>query len=112
MSIRTALTERFGLTYPIIQAPMAGGASTPELIAAVGNAGGLGFVGAAYSTPEQITEIGRAIRSLTARPFGINLFAPLPVPPPPKDADAILERVAPFSANWGYLHQRFPPRRA
>lgn len=41
-------TEKLGIQYPIIQAPMAGGATTPELIAAVSNAGGLGSLGAGY----------------------------------------------------------------
>ena len=55
---------------------MAGGASTPELAAAVGEAGGLGFLAAGYKTPEAVREEIAAIRSLTARPFGVNVFAP------------------------------------
>ncbi len=54
---------------------MAGGPSTPELVAAVSNAGGLGSLGAAYLTPEQITEAIRRIRGLTDQPFNVNLFA-------------------------------------
>ncbi|MBI3969557.1 MAG: DUF561 domain-containing protein [Chloroflexi bacterium] len=61
--------------YPIIQAPMAGGTTTPALVAAVSNAGGLGSLGAAYLTPEQITAAVAAIRELTDRPFNVNLFA-------------------------------------
>ena len=64
------------LTHPIIQAPLAGGGDTPALVAAVGEAGALGFIGAAYLTPAQIAEAARAVRGLTQRPFGINLFAP------------------------------------
>jgi len=56
---------------------MAGGGDTAELVAAVSNAGGLGCIGAAYLTPEQIIERGTAVRAKTSRPFGINLFAPL-----------------------------------
>jgi nitronate monooxygenase len=41
-----------GMTCPIIQAPLAGGGDTPALVAAVCNAGGLAFIGAAYLTPE------------------------------------------------------------
>jgi nitronate monooxygenase len=63
-----------GVTYPIIQAPMAG-SNTPELVAAVSNAGGLGIYGAAYQTPEQISATVADIRALTDRPFGVNLFA-------------------------------------
>ena len=64
------------LRHPIVAAPMAGGASTPELAAAVGEAGGLGFLAAGYKTPEAVREEIAAIRSLTARPFGVNVFAP------------------------------------
>jgi nitronate monooxygenase len=54
---------------------MAGGPSTPELVAAVSNAGGLGSLGAAYLTPDQITDAIRRIRTLSSRPFNVNLFA-------------------------------------
>ncbi len=54
---------------------MGGGPSTPELVAAVSNAGGLGSLGAAYLTPEQITDAIQRIRALTSLPFNINLFA-------------------------------------
>ncbi|MGE7183448.1 nitronate monooxygenase [Peribacillus sp. NPDC006672] len=64
------------MRYPIIQAPMAGGASTPRLAASVSNAGGLGFLAAGYKTAEQMKdEIGRT-RNLTQRPFGVNVFVP------------------------------------
>jgi len=63
------------MEHPIIQGPMGGGPSTPELVAAVSNAGGLGSLGAAYLTPDQITETIRRIRALTSRPFNVNLFA-------------------------------------
>jgi nitronate monooxygenase len=54
---------------------MGGGPSTPELVAAVSNAGGLGSLGAAYLTPDQIADAMQHIRSLTSRPFNVNLFA-------------------------------------
>lgn len=69
------LLKLLGIEHPIIQGPMGGGPSTPELVAAVSNAGGLGSLGAAYQTPEQITDTIRRIRTLTSRPFNINLFA-------------------------------------
>ena len=68
------LLDRLAIKYPIIQAPMAGGPTTPELVAVVSNAGALGSLGAPYLTPEQITESVDAIRRLTAKPFNINLF--------------------------------------
>src|SRR5262249_15083305 len=55
---------------------MAGGPSTPELTAAVSNAGGLGSLGSAYTSPEKIVEDITAIRRVTDRPFAVNLFAP------------------------------------
>lgn len=64
------------LPVPIIQAPMAGGVSTPELAAAVSNAGGLGFLAGGYQTAERMrTEIHK-LRTLTDRPFGVNVFVP------------------------------------
>jgi nitronate monooxygenase len=69
------MIARLGIEYPIIQGPLGGGPSTPELVAAVSNAGGLGSLGAAYLTPDQITEAIRRIRALTSRPFSVNLFS-------------------------------------
>ncbi len=60
--------------HPIIQAPMAGGATTPELVAAVSNAGGLGSLAAPLLTPLAIIEQAEHIRRLTDKPFAINLF--------------------------------------
>ena len=71
----SGLLKRLGIGHPVIQAPMAGGPSTPELVAAVSSAGGLGSLGAAYLTPDQITEAIRRIRALTDKPFNVNLFA-------------------------------------
>lgn len=101
MAFHTVLTERLGLTHPVIQAPMAGGATTAELVTAVSNAGGLGFLAGAYSTPADIAALGAAVRSRTTRPFGINLFAPLGVPPLPSDPRPALEKLAPYHAELG-----------
>lgn len=108
MSFQTALTQRLRLEHPIIQAPLAGGGDTPELVAAVCNAGALGFIGAAYSTPAQIAELGEAVRQRTARPFGINLFAPLPVPDQVQDPQLAVQRVAPFFAELGLAAPSVP----
>ncbi len=55
---------------------MGGGASTPALAAAVGEAGGLGFLAAGYRTVDAVRADIESLRSLTSRPFGVNLFAP------------------------------------
>lgn len=108
MNLTTPLTERLGLSYPIIQAPLAGGGDTPALVAAVCEAGGIGFIGAAYLTPAQITEAGREVRERTKRPFGINLFAPARAPALPKNAAAALERVAPYYRELGVAGPAMP----
>jgi nitronate monooxygenase len=100
MPIATLLTQRLGLTHPIIQAPMAGGGDTPQLVAAVSEAGGLGSIGAAYLTPDQIAETARTVRSLSSRPFAVNLFAPV-TRLPAADARRAVDRVAPFFAELG-----------
>jgi nitronate monooxygenase len=101
MSSGTPLMQRLGITHPIIQAPLAGGGDTPELVAAVCEAGAMGFIGAAYLTPEQSVATARAVRAKTTRPFGINLFAPLPAPVLPANPALALARVAPFYAELG-----------
>jgi nitronate monooxygenase len=69
------LLGRLGIDFPIIQAPMAGGPGTPALAAAVSNAGGLGSLGGAYLTPNEIREEVQRTRQLTKRPLNVNLFA-------------------------------------
>lgn len=70
-----ALLTRLGIEHPILLAPMAGSGGTPELAAAVSNAGGLGAWGGAYAKPQDIVATIRRIRQLTQRAFNINLFA-------------------------------------
>jgi len=60
---------------PIIQAPMAGGPSSPDLVAAVSQAGALGSFGFAYTQPETIQRDVEAVRAHTHLPFNLNLFA-------------------------------------
>jgi nitronate monooxygenase len=60
----------------VVAAPMAGGPSTPELVAAVGEAGGLGFLAGGYLTTAALGDRVRALRRLSGRPFGVNLFVP------------------------------------
>ena len=64
------------LKHPVIAAPMGGGPSTPELVAAVSNAGGLGFLAAGYKTAAALSEEIVAVRRLTPAPFGVNIFVP------------------------------------
>ena len=72
---KAGFLRRLGIDLPIVQAPMGGGPSTPELVAAVSNAGGLGSLGAPYLTPAQILDAVGRVRALTEKPFAVNLFA-------------------------------------
>lgn len=101
MSVSTTLTRRLGLAHPIIQAPMAGGADAPDLVAAVCNAGGIGFIGLSYLSPEQIPAATAAIRAKTSRPFGVNLFAPMALSGSAASAEAMLARLGPYYAELG-----------
>lgn len=62
------------IEYPMIQAGMAGGPTTPELVSAVSNAGALGTLAAAYLTPSEIRSAVRAIKASTNKPFAVNIF--------------------------------------
>lgn len=75
MSANAEFLTKLGIENPIIQAPMAGGFTTSELVAAVSNAGGLGSLGAAYLKPADIVAAIEGVRALTDKPFNINLFA-------------------------------------
>ena len=76
--MRTLLTKRLGIRYPIIQAPMAN-ATDAKLVTVVSNLGGLGSLGAARMSPQEIRLAIREIRQKLAAPnlpFNVNLFAP------------------------------------
>jgi nitronate monooxygenase len=101
MPVNREFLQKLQLQHPIVQAPLAGGGDTPELVAAVSNAGGLGFIGAAYLSPEQIQDSARAVRAKTSRPFGINLFAPQPIPGSPANVELALQHIAPYYSELG-----------
>jgi len=100
MSATARFLDRFGLAHPIVQAPMAG-VSTPELAAAVSNAGGLGSIGLGASPPASARGMIEATRALTDRPFNVNVFCH---PPALRDAGreaAWLAHLAPLFAELG-----------
>jgi nitronate monooxygenase len=77
----TTLLSGLGVTLPVLAAPMAGGQTTPALVAAATAAEGLGFLAGGYLTAERLDEQLAAVRALPA--YGVNLFAPTPVPVDP-----------------------------
>ncbi|MCM3573218.1 MULTISPECIES: NAD(P)H-dependent flavin oxidoreductase [Mesobacillus] len=90
------LTELLNIEFPIIQAPMAGGVTTTELVASVSNAGGLGMVGAGYMEPGQLRSQIREIKKLTDKPYGVNLFIPGDFRVSKFDLDLAFDRLQPF----------------
>jgi nitronate monooxygenase len=89
--LNTPLCKLLNIRYPIIQAGMSG-FTTPELVAAVSNAGGLGILGAARMTPEQTRDAIRTIKKLTSNPFGVNLL----LAPPEKGGNQSINQVQQF----------------
>ncbi len=83
MALKTRFTEMFGIEHPIVQGGMQW-VGRAELVAAVANAGGLGFITAlTQPTPEKLTEEIARCRTLTVKPFGVNLTILPAIKPPP-----------------------------
>jgi nitronate monooxygenase len=98
-AIRTRLCRQLRIEAPILCAPMGPGITTPELIAAVSNAGGLGLISFGARPPAQLRALVRRLRELTSRPFGVNFVLPLTQP---EQVEACLEeRVPVLSFFWG-----------
>ncbi|HEU4973597.1 MAG TPA: nitronate monooxygenase [Baekduia sp.] len=89
------------LEIPIVQAPMAGGPSTPALAAAVSATGALGFVAAGYRSPDALAGDIAEVRAATGRPFGVNLFAPQAAPADPALVEAYVQRLRPEAERAG-----------
>src|SRR6478735_1213220 len=89
------------LELPIVGAPLGGGPGTVALAAAVSDAGGLGFLAAAYKTAAAVREDIAAVRSETGRPFGVNVFAPAGVPAPAAAVEAYANRLCDAGVETG-----------
>src|SRR5260370_22206265 len=73
-TLHPPLCDLRGIEYPIIQAPMAGGPTTPELVSAVSAAGALGSFGHAYTAADAMRADAAAVRTRTPPPLNLNLF--------------------------------------
>lgn len=105
---------RLGIVHPIIQAPMAGGATTTELISAVCNAGALGSLAAALLPPQRILGDITQIRGSTDKPFNVNLMV-LDDPRPEEPAIAAqiaraVELIAPIRRELGLAEVNVPAK--
>ncbi len=96
--LRTHVCDVLAIEIPILQAGMSS-YTTPELVAAVSNAGGLGIIGALSRTPDELREEIEKVRELTSRPFGVNhVVSQID----PAAVDVTLElRVPVLSLSWG-----------
>lgn len=103
------LLQRLRIEHPILLSPMAGAGGTPELAAAVSNAGGLGAWGGAYAKPEEIAATIRQMRALTDQPFNINLFAGGYATDHAIDPQPMLELVTEAHAKLGLPPPVLPP---
>ena len=100
--LRTRICALLGIEHPIVLGGMGGGTS-PELVAAVSTAGGLGVLGATRQNPEELARDAAAIRAATARPFGLNLLLFMERP---GQYDALLAaRPKVISTAWAALEQ-------
>ena len=100
----SALRELCKIEHPIVLAPLAGGPGTPQLAAAVSEAGGLGSLGGGYLAAQALRDEIRNVRTLTSRPFLVNLFVPSGPAPAAPSADETARAtafVARFRAEVG-----------
>jgi len=107
---RGEFRDRFGMTIPVVLAPMGGGPSTPELVAAVSNAGGLGSLAAAYSNGERIEQDIAAIRKLTTMPFAVNLFSPQAQLPLNDGVNTVSDFLRPYHDRLGLKAPELPQK--
>ncbi|WP_082973635.1 nitronate monooxygenase family protein [Mycobacterium sp. E2327] len=76
------MLEQFGMSIPLVAAPMAGGPTTPAMVSAATQAGALGMLAAGYKTVDAVEAEIKKVRA-EGIPFGINVFAPNPLPVDP-----------------------------
>ena len=94
------LLRKLGIDFPIFQAPMAG-VSTPEMAAAVSNAGGLGSIGVGAVDARGTRQMIAAVRSKTDRPFQVNVFCHRPALADAAREAAWLNRLRPEFTRFG-----------
>jgi NAD(P)H-dependent flavin oxidoreductase YrpB (nitropropane dioxygenase family) len=98
-----------GVGLPVLAAPMAGGPSTPALVVAAARAGGLGFLAAGYRTPEDLAGQIAEVRA-SGVPFGVNVFAPTPVPVDPGEYAAYARAIRAEGEPYGVDPTTLPLR--
>jgi NAD(P)H-dependent flavin oxidoreductase YrpB (nitropropane dioxygenase family) len=104
--LTTRFCERFEIEAPIVVAPMGPDLTGPELVAAVCNAGGFGILQAQLCPPALLRQQIRHLRTLTAKPFGVNFVVPFPH----RDGIEVCidEHIAALSFFWGDAAEFIP----
>jgi nitronate monooxygenase len=101
------ILDLFAIDVPIVQAPMAG-ATSPDMVIAVSEAGGLGSLGCAMLNAEQLrSELG-IIRQRTSRPINVNFFCHTPPKPAPDRQAAWRKRLEPYYGELGLDASKVP----
>lgn len=101
------ILDLFGIEVPIVQAPMAG-ATSPDMVIAVSEAGGLGSLGCAMLDAEQLrAELG-IIRQRTSRPINVNFFCHRSPEPDAAREAAWRRRLAPYYGEFGLDAAKVP----
>ena len=103
------LVPALGLSMPVLAAPMAGGPGTPDLVTAAARAGGLGFLSAGYKSPQALADEIAAV-ARTGLPFGVNVFAPNPVPVDPAEFHRYADLIAVEADRYGITLDASTPR--
>ena len=101
----TEAVRQLGIRVPIVGAPMGGGPSSPALVAAVSDAGGLGSLAGGYLSPDRLRADIAAVRAATSKPFAVNLFCPTPATPTAEEIEMVLGVLEPYRVELG-----LPPR--
>ena len=101
----TEAVKQLGIRLPIVGAPMGGGPSSPALVAAVSEAGGLGSLAGGYLSPDKLRADIAAVRAATEKPFAVNLFVPTPAEPTTEEIEVVLRVLEAYRVELG-----LPPR--
>ena len=107
---RNSWYARLGIELPVVLAPLGGESASAALVAAVSNAGGLGILGAAYMTPARMDEVLAEVRSLTDKPFGVNLFCPQQWKRDAAREAAFVAQLSVYHAELGIAAPQIPER--
>jgi nitronate monooxygenase len=104
-----SLLSGLDLEIPVVAAPMSGGPTTPSMVVAAARAGGFGFLAGGYKTADLLAEQIREVRR-SAPNFGVNLFAPNPLPVDPAEFRSYADAIRADAELYGFDSSASTPR--